>query len=40
MLVLGHRLSREPRYETVAQAMFDLWVDGVVPHAVEWGVGA
>ena len=39
MLVLGHRLLRETRYETVAQGMFDLWMDGVVPHAVERAVG-
>ena len=40
MLMLGHRLLRELRYKTVAQAMFDLWMDGVIPHAVEREVGA
>jgi hypothetical protein len=32
MLLVGHRLSRLPKYETVAQAVFDLWVDHMMPH--------
>ena len=24
-----HRLSRQPKHETVAQAVFDLWVDNI-----------
>jgi hypothetical protein len=35
MLLVGHRLSRLPKYETVAQAVFDLWVDHMMPHMVE-----
>ncbi|KOO31867.1 hypothetical protein Ctob_013415 [Chrysochromulina tobinii] len=34
MLLVGHRLSRLPKYEKVAQAVFDLWVDHMMPHMV------
>ena len=34
ILLVGHRLSRLPKYETVAQAVFDLWVDHVMQHMV------
>eukprot|EP00900_Chrysochromulina_parva_P002579 jgi/Chrpa1/12321/Chrysochromulina_OHIO_Genome00022156-RA len=34
VLLVGHRLSRLPECETVAQAVFDLWVDHVMPHIV------
>ena len=34
MLLVGHRLSRLPKYESVAQAVFDLWVDHMMPHIV------
>jgi len=34
VLLVGHRLSRLPECETVAQAVFDLWVDQVMPHIV------
>jgi hypothetical protein len=35
MLLVGHRLSRLPKYESVAQAVFDLWVDHMMPHIVD-----
>ena len=34
MLLVGHRLSRLPNYESVAQAVIDLWVDHMMPHIV------
>uniref|UniRef100_A0A7S0LF48 Uncharacterized protein n=1 Tax=Coccolithus braarudii TaxID=221442 RepID=A0A7S0LF48_9EUKA len=34
LVLLGHRLSRLPAFEDVAQGLFDLWVDGVVPRLV------
>jgi hypothetical protein len=35
MLLVGHRLSRLPKYEKVAQAVFDLWVEHMMPHMVK-----
>ena len=32
LLVLGHRLSREARFEPVGGGLFDLWVGHVMPH--------
>ena len=34
MLLVGHHLSRLPKYEKVAQAVFDLWVEHMMPHMV------
>eukprot|EP00966_Prymnesium_polylepis_P205624 4765135-Prymnesium_polylepis.1 len=34
LLLLGHRLAREPRYEGVAGAMVDVWLAYVMPLAV------
>ena len=34
LLIIGHRLSREPRFAAVAQALLDVWVEWVMPHAV------
>jgi hypothetical protein len=34
LLDVGHRLSRLPNYESVAQAVIDLWVDHMMPHIV------
>ena len=34
MLLVGYRLSRLPNYESVAQAVIDLWVDHMMPHIV------
>ena len=34
MMLIGHRLSRLPKYEAEPQAVFDLWVDHVMPHMV------
>ena len=35
LLLIGHRLSREPRFEAVAGGLLDAWMAAVVPHAVQ-----
>ena len=39
LFVLGHRLSREMRFEASAGALFDLWMDRVVPYAMSREAG-
>ena len=34
LLLVGHSLSRLPKHESVAQAIFDIWVFHVMPHVV------
>ena len=34
LLITGHRLSREPRFAKGAEALLDVWVAWVMPHAV------
>jgi hypothetical protein len=34
LLLIGHRLSRLQQYEKQPQAVFDLWVDHMMPHIV------
>jgi hypothetical protein len=34
LLLIGHRLSRLQQYEKQPQAVFDLWVDHMMPHLV------
>jgi len=34
LLVLGHRLSREGRFEGVSQVVFDLWMTAILPLAI------
>ena len=35
LLLTGHRLSRESRFEAVAGGLLDAWMAAVVPHAVQ-----
>ena len=35
LLLVGHHLSREPQFEGEAQAVVDVWVEHVMPFAVE-----
>ena len=34
LLKLGHLLSRQERFNRQETALYDLWKEGVVPHAV------
>ena len=34
LLLLGHRLSRQPRFEGEEVSLLDIWVEFVMPHAV------
>ena len=34
LLLVGHSLSRLPKHESVAQAIFDIWLFHVMPHVV------
>ena len=34
LLLLGHRLSRQPRFEGEEVSLSDIWLDGVMPLAV------
>lgn len=34
LMLLGHLLSREPRFEGVGGGLLDLWMHAVIPYAI------
>ena len=35
MLLIGHQLSRKPRFETETGGLIDVWMAVVMPHLVQ-----